>query len=487
MTFALHTDFLPQATPYDPAEDPPGGVDPLGTLSGAESLAEVLLPGLTARMWRARLLTWAALAVRVAERVVETASTAEDGESYRDEARLAAERFCVSALARHDDWGKAATQRLPGIRLARRALAANDRPLGPEGFLKGQAVNGPIGVIARLARAVNIIDEDYRLGRGGHELLAAWERERHLPGIIDERPSKNDGSRLITRFANGVRKHLQESWWPRANWPLWNDLARHLRLDELGPQETDVILRLLADDVRGVRRRVLELLQTEGTVATYRHMQQVAGRGTVARTVLVEEILPRTQGSSDEIDRDIIYTVRLIDAYEAVAGLLEVVFRTLQWALTRRSGQANNDSLLHDPAIAQRLEHTTAELRPDTETLRTLLAACGDHPCVSDVADLSAARELSDDALQAGLGPEQLLEVVMSRHHQVQKARGKGPWIARDGQQWTLMPGFGDNREEPPVADSGYLHPMRIRNAYSFLRDLRRVSTEIESDGEEES
>ena len=61
-------DFLPLATPYDPAEDPPGSIDPLGTVATAEQLADVLLPGLTARMWRARHLTFAALSALVGER-----------------------------------------------------------------------------------------------------------------------------------------------------------------------------------------------------------------------------------------------------------------------------------------------------------------------------------------------------------------------------------------------------------------------------------
>jgi hypothetical protein len=60
MTIPLN--LLPQSTPYDPAEDPPGSIDPLGTVTGAEQLAEGLFPGVTARMWRVRLLTFAALA-----------------------------------------------------------------------------------------------------------------------------------------------------------------------------------------------------------------------------------------------------------------------------------------------------------------------------------------------------------------------------------------------------------------------------------------
>lgn len=48
---------LPNPTPYDPAEDPPGSIDPLGTLHLSERLADLLLPGFTARMYRARFLT----------------------------------------------------------------------------------------------------------------------------------------------------------------------------------------------------------------------------------------------------------------------------------------------------------------------------------------------------------------------------------------------------------------------------------------------
>lgn len=41
---------LPQSTPYNPAEDPSGSIDPLGTVTGAEQLGEVLFPGVTDRM-----------------------------------------------------------------------------------------------------------------------------------------------------------------------------------------------------------------------------------------------------------------------------------------------------------------------------------------------------------------------------------------------------------------------------------------------------
>ena len=108
-------DCLPLATPYDPAEDPPSSIDPLGTVASAEQLADILLPGLTARMWRARHLTFTALAALVGER----AAAIEGGsEEMRLEARLGLERLFVSAVAWKDEskeegWGHAA-RRLPG-------------------------------------------------------------------------------------------------------------------------------------------------------------------------------------------------------------------------------------------------------------------------------------------------------------------------------------------------------------------------------------
>lgn len=154
-------DALPIATPYDPAEDPPGSIDLLGTVASAEQLADVLLPGLTARMWRARHLTFTALAALVGER----AAAAEGGrEEMRLEARLGLERLFVSAVAwkdekREEGWDKAA-RRLPGIGLARRAIRAGHQSLGKQNFLKGQAINGPFGVVQRLARNIDIIDDD---------------------------------------------------------------------------------------------------------------------------------------------------------------------------------------------------------------------------------------------------------------------------------------------------------------------------------------
>ena len=88
---------LPISTDWDSIEDSPGSVDPLGTLGGAESLADILLPGMTARMYRVRLLTTTAVTAAIADRVVRMTNGREE---VRTPARLAFERLFVSALVR---------------------------------------------------------------------------------------------------------------------------------------------------------------------------------------------------------------------------------------------------------------------------------------------------------------------------------------------------------------------------------------------------
>jgi hypothetical protein len=144
------------------------------------------LPAFTARMWRVRFLTFAAVAAAVADRTVVLMGGRED---LRLEARLAFERLFVSAVVRLSNrdpanYGRAAP-RLPGRDLAGRALLAGE-PLTRGNFLKGHAVNGPFGVIARLARKLELIDDDGQVGRNATALLIAWTEDEQIPGVLDE-------------------------------------------------------------------------------------------------------------------------------------------------------------------------------------------------------------------------------------------------------------------------------------------------------------
>ncbi len=469
----MRDECLPLATPYDPAEDPPGSVDPLGTVTGAEQLADVLFVGMTARMWRARHLTFAALAAWVAE---QAANRSGGDEEFRLEARLALERLFVSAIARQerqdDKWGQA-SRRLPGISLARRALASGDQPLGKLTFLKGQAINGPFGVVARLARHLKIVDDEDRPGRAGQELLLAWSVDQELAGLLDEANSKRPGAAWIRRFADEVVAYAREGRWRSANWPGWADLAERLRPDVLRGGERKVIYRLLTGDTSAERRRCLELLERKETVAGYKELIGSSGRGHVDRQILVHHLGTVVESSENEGDRRIHYVIGLIDAYEQVAGHLQSVMEGLLWGLSHCGGRAGQTELLAVPKVAAHLADARAALRTAGERLEEQLEGWEGQPQLHGVVDHDRLKELLSDA-QAGLAEEsQLVENVLARHERIQRQKKKAFWIERYGPQLTLMPGYGDNSEAPSAYGGAYLHPFRVTNAYSFLADPR--------------
>lgn len=481
----MRPECLPFTTPYDPAEDPPGSIDPLGTVAGAEQMADVLFAGMTARMWRARHLTFTALAALVAE---QAAWTEGANEELRLEARLALERLFVSAIARQerrDEQWQAAARRLPGISLARRALAAGDQPLGRQTFLKGQAINGPFGVVARLARHLDIIDNDNRVSRNGQELLLAWAAEQELPGLLDEGGSRSTGATWIRRLTKAVVEHVRGDW-PRPGWWGWTELAERLRPDQVGTGERRVIHRHISGDPTGVRRRSLELLERKETVADYRSLLGSGSRGLVDRQVLLGDVRPLLRPDEDAADRTIDYTIRLIDAYEQVGGYLESAMRGLLWGLTRRGGRTTEADLLADPTLSPHLSALRGSLDQAARQLKTQLGELRHHPHVQDAVDLERLDQLLSDAEAGAGGDRQLVEQLMERHGRVQKQKRKGVWIERAGPYWTLMPGFGDAGETPWKHDGAYLHPFRVTNAFSLLTDLGRILRIEVPDGEEE-
>lgn len=472
---------LPLPTTYDPAEDPPGSIDPLGTLGAAERIAEVLFPGFTARMWRPRLLTFAAMASLVAERLSQAQGTQEN---IWQAALLGFERLFVSAVVRQqvgqpEEWGRA-TRRLPGSSLARRALRSGDEPLGRGNFLKGQAINGPYGVVVRLARNLGIVDEDDRLGRGGEELLLAWAADQDLPGLLDEDRSGAMGRQWLDRFVQTAATHVADGRWMSPGWSGWQDLAERLRPDSVGRQERRVLRRLLNNDP--IRARCLELLCEPRVVALFRSARDSGERSGQDRTVLLEGVLPSLSVDEREEDRAIELAVRLADAYEQVASLLEAAFNGLLWGLTRRGGQAKPAELEADPHLQPVFGPICQQLPALARGLQDLVSKMPSVPQVQDMNPIEPLDGLAFQALAAAESSTRLIETVINRHREVQSAKRKAMWIEL-GDRWTLLPGFGRAADAPPEATVVYLHTFRVPNAYSFLGELGLAEVEV-PDGE---
>ncbi len=474
----MRREMLPQATVYDRTEDLLGSVDPLGTVPGAEQLADVLFPGMTARMWRARHLTFAALAALVAERAMP------DDESKRLDARLAFERLFVAAIARQgrgDNGWKQAARRLPGIGLARRA---GNQPLGGASFLKGQAINGAFGVVSRLARDLKLIDsENDELESNGRSLLAAWARDQNLPGLLDDDNSDSAGTKWLKKLTKQVHDLVEKKAWPNLD---WDDVASRVRSDGIRQFERNQLLQQLSNESSPHRRRMLDLLKD--TVAVY---DTTKARGTIERQILFDGVLKLVKKSDSDIDQVIALTIRLADAYERVSGLLEAVFRGIVWRLSVLRCQRTRAEITADRKLAESWGTISKELAKSAEQLQQELNQVDRSPQLFDGipafegTNRERIAQLVNDARMASHDENSLLTQVLDRHHRVQQQKQKGDWIDCDGERLTLLSG-GDQREEMPTFDDhSFLHPFRVVNAYSFLHDLGQVKFS-EATGDEE-
>ncbi|NOJ81443.1 hypothetical protein [Myxococcus xanthus] len=468
---------LPYATPHDPSEDAPSSVDPLGTQTDSERLADVLLPGFTARMWKLRFVTFSAVASFVADRVV----AALGREEFRLDARLGFERLYVSSLVRaHEEnpsaFGRAPDQ-LPGRRLARAALLAEE-PLTKGNFLQGQAINGPFGVMARLTRHLGVVDDESRPGRSATNLVLDWAVDEGLPGILDNEGSREGaGAQWKSEVCRAVSAHVSRSDWPRRGHRIWELLARPLRPDVLGKREKANLSLLIQAD--SLRQRMMALL-TDGQQAYATASNRDGKRGPVERHVLLHAVAPAL--GSEPVDRLLRATIDMSSAYEDLTGLLQQAFDAIRWTLVLMGGRATPQAVLGHPVTKAQLARTVVELRrviPEfTAARKTLSQQPSIRPELLDALD-----RLQTDATGCG-APDTLAETVMSRHHRVQKAKRKADWVDRDS-HWTLMPGFGISGEAPPSYQGSWMHPFRVMNAYSALSDLGKVSAFQEvSDGE---
>ncbi len=156
------------------------------------------------------------------------------------------------------------------------------------------------------------------------------------------------------------------------------------------------------------------------------------------------------------------------------------------WALTRRGGRSTGNDLLGDPTLVGLLRANLRGLTEMASRFQRLISELGDHPQVMDAITQDRLDHLMQDCLDCLTSEQALVDAVMVRHRRVQRQKRKGVWIEQDHPYWTLMPGFGDSSDSPRFPSGAYLHPFRVTNAYSLLRDLGEVQDIEVPDGEEE-
>ena len=463
----LQLSSLPISPPYDPVADAAGSADPLGTLGGSERLADVILPGLTARMWRARLLTFAVVSADIADAVVRKRA---DQEELRLPARLALERMFVASLVRCEEKDPSkysgVSRRVPGSLTARRAFRTDDEPLTRQNFIKGQAVNGPSGVMARLARNLNLLNDAGQIANQGHDLRSCWARQ----AAADEETGADVGSDFDRRALDAVLLHVEKDAWPNRNAPIWQLLADALRPDRIPAAERKILFQFLnAEPQYGIRPRVLQLLLHEKCQAVYRHTEDAEKRGQIERPVLLKGMMPLL--GTGTVDAHINIAIRTIDVYEQFSELFGAAFDFVLSELLASGGSAPQEQLLKKAKLNTIFKQLSARLVQVVPLIRGLLPMLVSGVFVDQrIPELMT--EVLKDAECGAASVGGLFESVLSRHERVQRDKRKLTWVDRSS-SLTLMPGTPVSDELWHNQPAAFIHPYRVVNAYSLMLDLK--------------
>jgi len=424
---------LPFVTEADPDRVGEGSLDPLGLGRIAERLADELAPEVTARMSRIRFLTAMAACSHALDAPADLIGP--DGTpSY-----LAFEWHVIEAFVRtRPDSG---TDAVPGIGKARARLSDRRRHLDAGSYLQTPKVFGFHGVYKRLAKDLDVVDDELLLLGRGESLIEVWEHEQGLGGFARKRPS-TPGGRLAQRLASEVRRALDKGavqLGPTSG--VWKTISYALAPGGAGRGERLRLWEWLTDARQPIRRELAVLVakdpDAEGTERTTLEQMLASGVSSALRERL-----------------------EAVDAFEAAIRPLDDAFRLLRSIASQRvpspvptADAATNPKVraLSD-AIPQALE---AAIEP--------LEAVG----------LAAEFETALGSLGEDMAADHRVEALLDRHGAVQAAKGKRSWFDRDERGFAVR-GIG-RLDDAFVERSAYLHPYRLTALRSFARDLRPV------------
>lgn len=433
--------LMPFRTLADPETQGEGSIDPLGMATLADHLADWILPGMRARMWRPRFLTAMAVTAKVCEPFED--QFARDGVTP---AWLVLEWYFVEAIAGLRDPGDDSLRRIPGIDKARRSRR-EQVPLNADRYLKTPKVFGFNGVYKILARHLDIVDDELRLGENGYRLLKTWAAEQEVPEFLDPEREGGDAAKALQRFRDALRDALAAGQTERRGaWPGGEFLGLHLLPGRIGRAEAALLWDLLVDPSGGPRGEVFQQLREPET----RRMLEESGDERILIRHLRERVSPGLKARFDAIE-----------AYEGVCRLLQEAWDHLRRLATgARSGVVRPADFTANP----RLQTLAAGLPGALTVARERLA---ESPVTHDFERLAAAF----DGVRDGAT---LFRTLWDRHIEVQRSKppeGKRRWFEETAEGGLVVrPPFRLDEEIPPR--EWFVHPYRLTAVGSFLRDL---------------
>lgn len=423
---------LPRLSAYDPGAVGEGGLDPLGLAAVADRIADILVPGVRARMSLPRFVTVSAVGAVACQALQEM--SADEGKTTAD---IAFEWIVVEAILRNPGSGR--KEGLPGNQKAERARAAKER-LSRRTYLNGPRVFGFTGVYRPLSRNLNVLTSDDRPAEKSARLLNAWELDFDLPGYVDG-VAGSQGGRLRRDITDACRRTLEKGECAvPPNAQLFAELSRLLAPREAKKNERRVLRELITGGTSEIRNELTAKLVANPppTDVSQRRLAQLLmhGASALSRRAI--------QASID---------------YEEAATALDNTFRRFLAHTTEQHG------CVIKPAIALQTQGL-AELAPRID--------CLVQRAVDSVAELGDP-VLSDEVQQGfrrfGMShsPGTLFEAIVERHEEVQARKRKLSWLDRIDGDWTVRIPY--RNQEVSDSDEQWTHPMRLVTLANLLRE----------------
>lgn len=424
-------DQFPRLSAYDPGATGEGGLDPLGLGAVADRIADILAPGLRARMSQPRFVTLSAVGA-IAYQTLHNLS-ADEGKTTAD---IAFEWIVVEALIRNPGDGRA--DGVPGNQKAQRAKALGER-LSRRTYLNGPRVFGFTGVYRPFSRDASVLTLDDRPSHNADRLVEAWERDFNLPGYAAG-ITGTVGGKLRTEITRVCKETLIKG---ECAAPPTGSLLQKLS-DTLAPRESrkherSVLRELITSGEHEIRNELTTKLVADPPSADI-SQQKLASR-------LINGVsLPTRNALQAAID------------YEEAATALDNCFRRFLAHATNQHGSVISPV---DALKTPGLEHLAGKIGDLAQRAIGSVAELGD-----DSLSLDAVNVLSP--FSSKFSTKQFFDCLTARHDAVQLAKQKLSWLDQIDGDWTVRTPY--RNQDGHLDDTTWTHPMRLVTLANFLR-----------------
>lgn len=433
--------YLPKLSVYDPPEAAEGTIDPLGLTAIAESLANILAPGIRERQSRPRFLTTMAAGKVLCSALDASGRRCVDGES---EPWQVYEWLAVEGFVREVK-DSASLRGIPGREKVGRAIK-NRVPISASQYLKTPSIFGFHGVYRVLANKIGI-ESNGQLGEVGAELVQIWEKEQSLSGFFSGviGPGAFKRKQLHAAIDDGLREGFISK---SSGWAGWSFFSEHLLPNAIGKNEASFLAKAILNPKDPLRKELLEFLISSTGKKAWQSLESERDFHTAA-----------LQSGSKELR----ILIEAIQAYESFARILFNAFEDTLDCLTRTSASQPLSILSGIPSVV----NASVNLPRLFDSTSHKLASVG----------LAQRFEKAFANFQMKQKPADWVRTLIEHHVEVQRNKppeGKNSWLEQlSNGNYVVRSAYA--RESSAREDDAYVHPYRTFAFWSFLEDLGLV------------